>query len=133
MAIGDQVAAFLAQMKPAMQTLGADVAGRGAGVLQRGANVLADVGDAAFRKGGRIGSVQPPLSAASNMLHAGSQNLMNMGQGGQAALGLGSLGTALLASGTAVGGIADARKKKKERMAGHNLGAQLGVQMPPAY
>jgi hypothetical protein len=134
MAIRDKAAAFLSQLNPAMQTVGADIAGRGAGVLQKGANVLADVGDAAFRQGGMMGSMQPSLSGASNMMHAGSQNLMNMGPGGQTALGLGGIGTAAaLAAGTAATGIAGAHKKKKERMAGRDLGAQLGVQMPIVY
>jgi len=133
MAIRDKAAAFLSQLNPAMQTLGANIAGRGAGVLQKGANVLADVGDAAFRQGGMMGSMQPSLSGASNMMHAGSQNLMNMGPGGQTALGLGGIGAAALAAGTAATGITGAHKKKKERMAGRDLGAQLGVQMPIVY
>lgn len=133
MAIRDKAAAFLSQLNPAMQTVGAGIAGRGAGVLQKGANVLAEAGDAAFRQGGMMGSMQPSLSGASNMMHAGSQNLMNMGPGGQTALGLGGIGTAALAAGTAVTGIAGAHKKKKERMAGHDLGSQLGVQMPIVY
>jgi hypothetical protein len=130
MAAIDKAAAFLSQLNPAMQTVGADIARQGAGVLQQGANVLADVGDAAFRRGGVTGNVLPSLVNASNMLHAGSQNLLNMAPGGQAALGYGGVGTAALAAGTAAAGIMRARKGKKERMAGQDLGAQLGVQMP---
>lgn len=133
MAIRDQAAAFLSQLNPAMQSVGANIASKSAGVLQKGANVLADVGDVAFKQGGMMGRVQPPLSGASNVMHAGSQNLLNMGPGGQAALGLGGLGTAALAAGTAVTGIASAQKKKEKRMAGRDLGAQLGVQMPIVY
>jgi hypothetical protein len=133
MAIRDKAAAFLSQLNPAMQAVGADIAGRGAGVLQKGANVLAEAGDAAFRQGGMMGSMQPSLSGASNMMHAGSQNLLNMGPGGQTALGLGGIGTAALAAGTAAAGITGARKKRKERLAGQSLGAQLGVQMPIVY
>ena len=137
MAIRDQVNAFLGQLGtqvgPAVQRVGKDLAQHGSGLLQRGANVLADAGDAAFRQGGMMGRVQPSLSGASNVMHAGSQNLLNMGPGGQAALGLGGIGTAALAAGTAATGIAGAHKKKKERVAGKNLGAQLGVAMPGAY
>lgn len=137
MAVIDKAAAFLSQLgtkiTPAVQTVGGDLARQGAGILQQGANVLADVGDAAFRRGGVTGNVQPSLSNASNMLHAGSQNLLNMGPGGQTALGYGGIGTAALAAGTAATGIMRARKDKKARMAGQNLGAQLGVQMPGAY
>lgn len=132
MAIRDKAAAFLgklgAQVAPGVQTVGANIAGQGAGILQQGANVLADAGDAAFRRGGVTGNVQLPLSGASNMLHAGSQNLLGMGPGGQTALGYGGIGTAALAA-----GITGARKKRKERLAGQNLGAQLGVQMPIVY
>jgi len=137
MAIRDKTAAFLgklgAQVAPGVQTVGADLARQGAGILQQGANVLADAGDAAFRRGGVTGNVQLPLSGASNMLHAGSQNLLGMGPGGQTALGYGGIGTAALAAGTAAAGITGARKKRKERLAGQNLGAQLGVQMPIVY
>jgi len=144
MAVIDKAAAFLSQLKglpqamgsavsqvnPAMQTVGSDIARQGASALQQGANVLAGVGDAAFRRGGVTGNVQPSLTNVSNMLHAGSQNLLNMGPGGQTALGYGGTGVAALAAGTAATGIMRARKDKKERLAGQNLGAQLGVQMP---
>ena len=137
MAIRDKTAAFLsklgAQVTPVAQTVGADLARQGAGILQQGANVLADTGDAAFRRGGLTGNVQPPLTGVSNMLHTGSQNLLGMTPGGQTALGYGGIGTAALAAGTAATGIAGARKKRKERLAGQNLGAQLGVQMPIVY
>jgi hypothetical protein len=139
MAIRDKAAAFLgklgAQVTPAAQTVGAGLARQSAGILQQGANVLADAGDAAFRRGGVTGNVQMPLSGASNMLHAGSQNLLGMGPGGQTALGYGGIGTAALAAGTAAAaaGITGARKRRKERLAGQNLGAQLGVQMPIVY
>ena len=137
MAIRDKTAAFLgklgAQVAPAVQTVGADLARQSAGILQQGANVLADAGDAAFKRGGVAGNVQPPLSSASNMLHSGSQNLLGMGPGGQTALGYGEIGAAALAAGTAAAGIRGARKKRKARLAGQELGAQLGVQMPIVY
>ena len=69
MAIRDKAAAFLgklgAQVTPAAQTVGAGLAQQSAGILQQGANVLADAGDAAFRRGGVTGNVQMPLSGAS--------------------------------------------------------------------
>lgn len=133
MAIRDKAAAFLSQLNPVMQTAGADIAGKAAGVLQKGANVLADVGDAAFRQGGMVGNVTTPLSGASNLLHAGSQNLLNAAPGMQTALGYGALGAGTLAAGATAGAVSSQAKKKRERMAGRNLGAQLGVQMPIVY
>ena len=137
MAIRDKAAAFLGQLgakvAPGVQTVGADLARQSAGILQQGANVLTGAGDAAFKRGGVMGNVQPPLSTASNMLRSGSLNLLGMGPGGQTALGYGGIGTAALAAGTAAAGITGARKKRKERLAGQNLGAQLGVQMPTVY
>jgi hypothetical protein len=137
MAIGDRAAAFLSQVgaaiNPGLQTFGTNIASGGARALQKGANVLADVGDAAFRQGGVIGNVQPSLSNVSNILHAGSQNLFNMTPAAQAALGYSGAGAAALAAGAAATGIAHTRKNKKERMSGQNLGTQLGIQMPIIY
>jgi hypothetical protein len=137
MAIGDRAAAFLSQVgsaiNPSLQTFGANIASGGARTLQKGANVLADVGDAAFRQGGVMGNVQPSLSNASNILHTGSQNLFNMTPEAQAALGYGGVGAAALTAGAAATGIARTRRSKKERMSGQNLGTQLGVQMPIIY
>ena len=130
MAIRDKVALLVSQLSPVMQATGANVAGSGANVLQQGANVLAGAGDAAFRRGGVMGNVQPPLSGASNMLHSGSQNLLNMGPTAQTALGYGVLGAGTLAAGATAGAVANQAKKKRARVAGQNLGAQLGVQMP---
>jgi hypothetical protein len=130
MAIRDKVAMLVSQLSPVMQAAGADVAGMGANALQGGANVLADAGDAAFRRGGVMGNVQPPLSSASNMLRSGSLNLLGMGPGGQTALGYGALGAGTLAAGATAGAVASQAKKKRARLAGQNLGAQLGVQMP---
>jgi len=142
MAAIDKAAAFLSQLKglpvvsqfnPAMQTGGANIAQLGANVLQQGANVLAGAGDAAFKRGGMVGNVQPSLTNVSNALHAGSQNLLNMGPGAQTALGYGAVGAGALAAGAAGAAAVRAHKGKKERMAGRDLGAQLGVQMPGAY
>lgn len=147
MAVIDKAAAFLSQLKglpqavgsavsqvnPAMQSGGANIAQLGANVLQQGANVLADAGDAAFKRGGMIGNVQPSLTNVSNTLRAGGQNLLGMGPGAQTALGYGTVGAGALAAGAAATGAVRARKGKKERLAGQNLGAQLGVQMPGAY
>ena len=133
MAIRDKVATLISQLNPVMQAAGASVASSGANVLQQGANVLAGAGDAAFKRGGAMGNVQPPLSNTSNMLHAGSQNLLGMGPGGQTALGYGVLGAGTLAAGATAGAVANKAKKKRERLAGQDLGAQLGVQMPIVY
>ena len=130
MAIRDKVAMLVSQLNPVMQVAGANVAGSGANVLQQGANVLADAGDAAFKRGGAMSNVQPPLSSASNMLRSGSLNLLGMGPGGQTALGYGALGAGTLVAGATAGAVASQAKKKRARLAGQNLGAQLGVQMP---
>ena len=130
MAIRDKVAMLVSQLGPMVQATGANVAGSGANVLQQGANVLAGAGDAAFKRGGVMGNVQPPLSNASNMLRSGSLNLLGMGPSGQTALGYGVLGAGTLAAGATAGAVANQAKKKRERVAGQNLGAQLGVQMP---
>ena len=130
MAIRDKVAMLVSQLNPVMQAAGGGVAGMGAIALQGGANVLAGAGDAAFRQGGVIGNVQPPLSSASNMLRSGSLNLLDMGPGGRTALGYGVLGAGTLAAGATAGAVASQAKKKRARIAGQNLGAQLGVAMP---
>jgi len=130
MAIRDKVAMLVSQLSPVMQAAGANVAGMGANALQEGANVLAGAGDAAFRQGGVMGNVQPPLLSASNMLRSGSLNLLDMGPGGRTALGYGALGAGTLAAGATAGAVANQAKKKRARLAGQNLGAQLGVQMP---
>ena len=130
MAIRDKVATLISQFSPIMQAAGANVAGSGANVLQGGANILAGAGDAAFRQGGVLGNAMLPLSGASNLLHSGSQNLLNMGPTAQTALGYGVLGAGALATGATAGAVASQAKKKRSRIAGQNLGAQLGVQMP---
>ena len=130
MAIRDKVAMLVSQLSPMMQAAGANVAGMGANALQEGANVLAGAGDAAFRQGGVMGNVQPPLLSASNMLRSGSLNLLDMGPGGRTALGYGVLGAGTLAAGATAGAVASRAKKKRARIAGQNLGAQLGVSMP---
>jgi len=137
MAIRDKTAAFLSQMganiSPALTQVGEKAAQVGANVAQRGANVLADAGDAAFKQGRLLGAMTPALSGASNAMHVGSQVLDNIGQAGQAALGASLLGAGALGIGAAGAAIARGNKQKKERLAGQNLGAQLGVQMPVVY
>jgi hypothetical protein len=138
MAVIDKAAAFLSQLNPAMQTVGADIARQGAGVLQRGADKFATTGVAVSlldqamkaKQNPLIGKAASGLASASNFLHSGGQSLDNMSPGQQTALGYGAAATGALATGTAAAGIMRARKDKKERLAGQNLGAQLGVQMP---
>jgi hypothetical protein len=130
MAIRDKVAMLVSQLSPMMQAAGANVASSGANALQGGALALAGAGDAAFRQGGVIGNALLPLSGASNLLHSGSQNLLNMGPTAQTALGYGALGAGTLAAGATAGAVASQAKKKRARLAGQDLGAQLGVQMP---
>lgn len=130
MAVIDKAAAFLSQLNPAMQTVGADIARQGAGVLQRGADKFATTGVAASLQNPLISKTVPGLVGASNFLYSGGQSLGNMSPGQQTALGYGAAATGALAAGTAAAGIMRARKDKKERLAGQNLGAQLGVQMP---
>lgn len=131
-----QMKAFARQtgLNPVMQTAGADIAGKGSSVLQSGANILADVGDAAAKKSALLGQVTSPFVAASNLMHSGSQAFGNLGPRAQTALGYGALGAGTIAAGAAAGAVAQAGiNKRKERMAGQNLGAQLGVGMPPQY
>lgn len=138
MAAIDKAAAFLSQLNPAMQTVGADIARQGAGVLQQGANKFATTGVAVSlldqamkaKQNPLIGNTASGLASASNLLHSGGQSLGNMSPGQQTALGYGAAAAGALAAGTAAAGIANARKGKKKRMAGQDLGAQLGVQMP---
>jgi len=130
MAVIDKAAAFLSQLNPAMQTVGADIARQSAGVLQRGADKFATTGVAASLQNPLISKTVPGLVGASNFLYSGGQSLGNMSPGQQTALGYGASATGALAAGTAAVGIMRARKDKKERLAGQNLGAQLGVQMP---
>ena len=110
-----------------MQTVGADIARQGAGVLQQGANKFATTGVAASLQNPLIGKAVPGLVGASNLLYSGGQSLGNMSPGQQTALGYGAAAAGALAAGTAATGIMRARKGKKERLAGQNLGAQLGV------
>ena len=66
-------------------------------------------------------------------LQAGGAALNSMGPRGLGAIGGGLLGLGAgvgIQAGAAAAGIMQARKGKKERLAGQNLGAQLGVQMP---
>lgn len=89
---------------------------------------------------GLPGMVNPLQQAAQNVSNfqqlgqipgmlgnmTGSQAL---GYGGMAAAGLGALGTgAVLGAGAQY-----LRDKNRNRMAGQNLGQQLGVDMPPVY
>jgi hypothetical protein len=119
------------QFNPTMQAAGAGIAGMSSRVLQKGANALADAGDAAFGQGNHPGLAAQPLLNASNLLHAGSTSLENLSPRQQTMLGYGALGAGTLAAGAAAAAISNVGKKK--RMAGQNLGAQLGVAMPPQY
>ena len=142
MAAIDKAAAFLSQLNPAMRAQGANIARQGAGVLQQGANKFATTGVAVSlldqamkaKQNPLIGKTASGLASASNLLHSGGQSLGNMSPGQQTALGYGAAAAGFsagaLATGMAISGIANARKGKKERLAGQNLGAQLGVQMP---
>jgi hypothetical protein len=136
MAIRDKAVAFLTQLganvSPVLGQVGAKAAQVGSNVAQSGANVLADAGDAAFKQGRLLGAMTPGLSSVSNAMHSGSQALGNMSPTGQTAIGAGLLGAGALGLGAA--GATLARKgKDKPRVAGQNLGAQLGVQMPIVY
>jgi hypothetical protein len=74
------------------------------------------------------------LSFLADSFRSGQDLISQMAQrvspGQQTALGYGAAAAGALAAGTAAAGIANARKGKKERMAGQDLGTQLGVQMP---
>ena len=121
MAIRDKAAAFLSQMganvSPALAQVGGKAAQAGAATMGQVSNQLANMG--------------APVSAVTG-LQSGGAALNAMGQTGQAVLGAGLLGAGALGLGAA--GAAVARKsKQKPRVAGQNLGAQLGVQMPIVY
>jgi hypothetical protein len=133
MAAIDKAAAFLSQLNPAMQASGANIAQLGANALQQGANKFATTGVAASLQNPLIGKAVPGLVNASNLLYSGGQSLGNMSPGQQTALGYGAVGAGALAAGAAGAAAVRAHKGKKERMAGRDLGAQLGVQMPGAY
>jgi hypothetical protein len=130
MAIRDQVAAFLSQLNPAMQAYGADIASKGAGILQKGANTLATTGVAASLQNPLIGKTVPGLVNASNLLYSGGQSLGGLNPNQQTALGYGAVGAGALGLGAAGATVARGNRKRKERLAGQDLGAQLGVQMP---
>lgn len=137
MAIADRAAAFLSQMgsnvTPMLAKVGGTAAKAGANVAQSGANLLADVGDAALRKNKLLGQMTAALPAASNALHASSQMLSNIGQTGQVGLGASVLGTGVLGVGAVAGLSAMQHQRYQQRKAGQELGAQLGVAMPPKY
>lgn len=106
-------------MQPALQQTGSQAAQIGGRVVQGGANVLADVGDAAFKKGGLVSSATPVLSGASNALHQGSQALYNMNPNSQAILGGGIMAAGgLTTAATAVALASKTKKKSAERKAG---------------
>lgn len=106
-------------MQPALQQTGSQAAQESGRVLQSGANILADVGDAAFKKGGPVSSVTPALSGVSNVLHQGSQALYNMNPNSQAILGGGLMAAGSLTTAATAAALASkAKKKSAERMAG---------------
>jgi hypothetical protein len=132
-----------------MSTQGKDVRSstadflRGLGIQQP--NIAGSVGQVAQQVGRQaVQKVAPMMGQVSNQfanmgltgaatgLQAGGAALNSMGAGGLSTLGGGLLGAGVL--GAIGAGAALAHKsKQKERMAGQNLGAQLGVQMPGAY
>ena len=142
MAVIDKVAAFFSQTSPAtaMETLGAGIARQGASALQQGANKFATTGVAVSlldqamkaKQNPLIGKAASGLASASNLLHSGGQSLGNMSPSQHTSLGYRTVGAGLLGLGAAdLYAVArQSRKDKKEHLAGQNLGAQLGVQMP---
>jgi hypothetical protein len=122
MAIRDKTAAFLSQLganvSPALAQVGGKAAQAGASAMGQFGNQLANMG--------------APVGAVTG-LQTGGAALNAMGQAGQAMLGAGLLGAGALGLGAAGAAIARGNKQRKERLAGQNLGAQLGVQMPIVY
>jgi hypothetical protein len=115
MAIRDQAAAFLSQLNPAMQAAGSDIARKGASAMGQFGNQLANMG--------------APVGVATG-LQSGGAALNAMGPGAQTALGYGTLAAGTIATGATAAAVSQLGKKNRERLAGKNLGAQLGVQMP---
>jgi hypothetical protein len=122
MAIRDKTAAFLSQMganvSPALAQVGGRAAQAGASAMGQVSNQLANMG--------------APVSAVTG-LQSGGAALNAMGQTGQAVLGASLLGAGALGLGAAGAAVARGNRKRKERLAGKELGAQLGVQMPIVY
>ena len=122
MAIRDKAAAFLSQMGANVSPVLAQVGGKAA---QAGASAMGQFGN-------QLANMGAPVSAVTG-LQSGGAALNAMGQAGQAVLGASLLGAGALGLGAAGAAIARGNKKRKERMAGVDLGAQLGVQMPIVY
>ena len=133
MAIRDKVASFLgqlgAQVGPKLGQIGSAVGTAVAGVPGKAQMAQSSFGHhreiipPTYGLLGAMGLPQAAQNVQVQMLNP--QVAQNVGAGvlGAGALGLGATGAA----------IAYGRKKKKERVAGQNLGSQLGVQMPIVY
>ena len=106
-------------------------------------NMFAAVPSSVQRTASQAGGIIPGAMEAMNL--PGAQTVRQFQQSKSAfgnipaltasrALGYGTMGAAGLGA-FGAGAILGAQvgKKKKERLAGQNLGAQLGVPMPPAY
>jgi hypothetical protein len=121
MDIGNKAANLLSQLganiSPALTQIGGRAAQAGASAMGQLGNQLANMG--------------APVGAVSG-LQAGGSALNALGQTGRAALGAGLLGAGALGLG-AIGAAVARKGKQKDRMAGQNLGTQLGVQMPIIY
>lgn len=83
---------------------------------------MGQVGNQLANMGAPVGAVTP--------LQSGGAALNAMTPGAQTALGYGALGAGTLAAAAAAAAVQQQGKKKRARVAGQNLGAQLGVQMP---
>jgi len=134
MAIRDKAAAFLgqlgAQVGPKLGQIGSAVGTAVAGVPGK-----AQMAQDPF--GGYHRQVIPPthgLLGAMGLPQV-AQNMQVQMLNPQVAqnVGAGVLGAGALGLGAAATAIARGNKKRDERMAGRDLGAQLGVQMPIVY
>ena len=133
MAIRDKTAAFLgqlgAQVGPKLGQIGSAVGTAVAGVPGKAQMAQGPFGH--YREvipptHGLLGAMGLPQAAQNvqvQMLNPQVARSVGAGVVGAGALGLGAAGAA----------IARGNKKKKARLAGEDLGAQLGVQMPIVY
>ena len=126
MEIRDKAAAFLGQLGANVSQMPIKI---GSKVTQAGASAMGQLSN-------QIANSDAFANAQMNAmtgLQAGGAALNSMGPRGLGAIGGGLLGLGAgvgIQAGAAAAGIMQARKGKKERLAGQNLGAQLGVQMP---
>lgn len=125
-----------AAVNPALQQAGGQA-------QQAMSNVFAAVPGSLQRTASQAGGIIPGAMEAMNLPGAQAVRQFQQSKGAvgnipsltaSRALGYGAMGAAGLGAfgaGAVLG--AQVGKKKKERLAGQNLGAQLGVGMPPAY